>query len=159
MSLKWRRLRRSIRKVGITCRRCAPLSTFFLNASATPHGACFDHLDRKNSLCEETRIGAGGDLCSLWHTDMTRRPPGQACLAQFDLVLDLVRQADAAKRENHLRRQLLMALETAARDRVAHRLFDFALRGDADFFQELAQAGVEQIFVHENLQLTAEPDC
>src|SRR5271167_2075583 len=72
-------------------------------------------------------------------------------LAQFDLFADLVRQADAAEGENHLGRQFLVTLETAAGKAITHRLFDFALRGDADFFQKSAQAGVEDVFIHENL--------
>src|SRR5258708_6937682 len=63
-------------------------------------------------------------------------------LPQLDLVGDFVREADAAERQHHFGRQLFMALETAAGDRVAHRLFDFALRGDADLLQEFAQAAV-----------------
>ena len=39
-------------------------------------------------------------------------------------------EADAAEGEDHFRRQLLVALEAAGRDRVAHRLFDLALRGE-----------------------------
>jgi hypothetical protein len=32
---------------------------------------------------------------------------------------------------------------------VAHGLFDLALRGDADLLEESAQAGIEDVFVHE----------
>src|SRR5258707_9703768 len=44
-----------------------------------------------------------------------------------------------------------MALETAGLHGVAHRLFDFALRGDADLLEEFAQAGIENVFVHDDL--------
>ena len=37
-------------------------------------------------------------------------------------------------------RELLVALEPAGGERLAHRFLDLALRGDADLFQELAQA-------------------
>src|SRR3954463_10518906 len=63
-------------------------------------------------------------------------------LTQLDLVADLVRKADTADGQHHLRRQLLIALELAGRDGVAHGLFDFALRGDAYLLEESAQAGV-----------------
>src|SRR5260370_33087914 len=72
-------------------------------------------------------------------------------LTQFDLVDDLMRKADAAEGENHLGRQLFVALETAGRNRVAHRFLDLALRGDADLLEKSAQAGVENIFVHKKL--------
>src|ERR1019366_7219781 len=62
-----------------------------------------------------------------------------------------MREADAAKGQDHPGRQLLMALETAVSDRVAHRLFDFALRSDPDLLEKSAQAGVENVFVHEGL--------
>src|SRR5882757_8424418 len=51
-------------------------------------------------------------------------------LPQLDLVGDLMGQVDAADGENHFGREFFVALEAAARDRVAHRLLDFALRGD-----------------------------
>src|ERR1700681_4031764 len=72
-------------------------------------------------------------------------------LPQLNLVGPLVGKADTADGEHHLRRQLLVALETAGGHCITHRLLDFALRGDADFFQELAQAGVEDVFVHDDL--------
>src|SRR3954454_13848445 len=72
-------------------------------------------------------------------------------LPQFDLVGDLMGEADAADGENHPGRQFLVALEAAGFQRVAHRLLDFALRGDADLLEEFAQAGVENVFVHDRL--------
>src|ERR1700746_1489293 len=78
-------------------------------------------------------------------------------LAQLDLVGDLMRQADAAERENHFGRQLFVALETAGFHRVAHRLFDLALRGDADLLEKFAQAGVENVFVHGRLLFDFDP--
>src|ERR1700758_3646213 len=67
-------------------------------------------------------------------------PPG--------LVADLMRETDAADGQHHFCRQLLMALQAAGRERVAHRLLDLALRGDADLLQESAQTGVEDVLVH-----------
>src|SRR3954463_8524687 len=63
------------------------------------------------------------------------KPSGLAS-PQFDLFGNLVGQADAAERQYHFRRQLFIPLETAGGDRVAHRFFDFALRGDADFLEK-----------------------
>src|SRR4249920_3441608 len=70
-----------------------------------------------------------------------------------------MREADAADGQNHLCRQLLITLELAGRDGVAHGLFDLALRGDADLLEESAQAGVEDVFVHEGLLIMAWSDC
>src|SRR4051812_30570009 len=69
-------------------------------------------------------------------------------LAQFDLSCNLMREIHSADRQHNLRRQLFMALEAAGGQRVAHRFFDFALRGDADFLEESTQAAVEGVFVH-----------
>jgi hypothetical protein len=56
-------------------------------------------------------------------------------------------KVDATDGQNHFGLQLFVAHEAAGGHYVTHRLFDFALRGDADFFQEFAQARVENIFV------------
>src|ERR1700694_2064805 len=91
---------------------------------------------------------------TLSHKGRGEKGRAAALLTQFDLVGDVMRQADAADGQNNLGRQLLVALESSGLDRIADRLFDFALRCDADFFQELAQAGVEDVFVHEDLLIT-----
>src|ERR1700704_107985 len=80
-----------------------------------------------------------------------RRIAARFDLTEFDLVGDLVRKIDAADGENHFGRQFFVALETAGSDGVAHRLFNLALRGDADLLEKSAQAGVENIFVHDDL--------
>src|ERR1700761_1426798 len=69
-------------------------------------------------------------------------------LPQLDLVADLMREADAADGQHDFRRQLLVAFEAAGRERIAHRLLDLALRGDADLLQEPAQTAVEDVLVH-----------
>ena len=51
--------------------------------------------------------------------------------------------------------QLFIALELAGLDGVAHGFFDFALRGNAHFLEKLAQAGIEDVFVHEVLLVRA----
>src|SRR4051794_19178390 len=73
------------------------------------------------------------------------RASADAKSTQLDLARNLMGETDATERQRHLCRQFLVALELAAGDRVANDLFDFALRGDADLFQESAQAGVEDI--------------
>src|SRR5438132_2371719 len=72
-----------------------------------------------------------------------------ATLAQIDLARDFMAQADAADGEHHFRRQFFVALEAAARDRIAHRFLDLALRSDADLLEEATQAAVEAIFIHD----------
>jgi hypothetical protein len=62
-------------------------------------------------------------------------------------------EVDAADGENDFGRQFFVALEAAGFERVAHYLFDLALRGDADLLQEFAQAGVEDVFIHDDLLL------
>src|SRR4030088_606371 len=83
-----------------------------------------------------------------------RRIAARFDLTEFDLVGDLVRKIDAADGENHFGRQFFVALETAGSDGVAHRLFDLALRGDADLLEKSAQAGVENVFVHDGLLMS-----
>src|SRR6266404_4890327 len=62
-----------------------------------------------------------------------------------------MREVHPADRQHHFRRQLFVALEAAVGERGAHRYFDLALRGDADFLEKSAQAGVEGVFVHDGL--------
>src|SRR4029077_4591726 len=74
-------------------------------------------------------------------------------LSQRDVVRDLMLEPDSIDGERHLRGQLLIAFEMARFDRFANGLFDCALRGDADAFQESAQAFVEDVFIHDCLLL------
>jgi hypothetical protein len=73
--------------------------------------------------------------------------PG-AALAQLDLVIDLVGQANAVDGQNDLRGQLLVTFQLAACKRIAHRLLDLALRGDADPLEKFAQARIEHVLIH-----------
>src|SRR5690348_12176969 len=68
-----------------------------------------------------------------------------------DLVADLMHEADAAHGQHHLGRQLLVSPQTAVGECVAHRLLDLALRGDTNLLEKLAQACVEDVFVHHGL--------
>ena len=83
-------------------------------------------------------------LATLPPAEGGRRPPRYRArfdrsLAQFDLGRDFMGEVHAADGEDHPARQLFVALEAAVLDGVAHRLFDLALRGDADLFQKFAQ--------------------
>src|SRR5258707_15793330 len=89
----------------------------------------------------------------LWQRRRRARRFARRGLPQFDLVLDLMREVDAADGEDDFGRQFFVALEAAGFHRVAHRLLDLALRGDADFLQKFAQAGVEDVFVHGGLRI------
>ena len=79
------------------------------------------------------------------------------CQLQLDELYAVLREvkdgdlseADAIKRQHDLRRQPFVSLDAAARNRLAHRLLDLALRGDADLLQEFSQARIEHVFVHE----------
>src|ERR1051325_6549393 len=67
---------------------------------------------------------------------------------ELDLALDRPGEADAGDRDGRLGGQLLVALEATVGERLAHRLLDLALGGDAERLEELADAGVEGVFVH-----------
>src|SRR5258705_2623559 len=96
-----------------------------------------NNFHRQHSLPREHK-GRGEDRARLF-------------LPQFDLVLDLMCKIDAAEGENDFGGQFFTALEAAGFQRVANRLFDLPLRGDAGFLQKSAQAGVENVFIHESL--------
>jgi hypothetical protein len=72
----------------------------------------------------------------------------QAQLGELDLPLDLLGQLHAADLQRDLGLQGLVAFEPALVERVADRLLDLALRGDADDLQELPRLHVEPVFVH-----------
>src|SRR5262249_13837746 len=69
-------------------------------------------------------------------------------LSQLDLAVDHQLQGRAAEGERHLGWQLLIALQPAGGERLAHRVLDGALAGDADLLQEFAQAHIEDVVVH-----------
>src|SRR4029450_8039168 len=75
-----------------------------------------------------------------------RAPDGRS--GQLDLAGDLLAQLDAVDLERDFGVGRFGALEPAGAERAAHRLFDLALRGHADLFEELPEAQVEDVFVH-----------
>src|SRR5215831_1148738 len=75
-------------------------------------------------------------------------------LSQLDFAVDLVGEADAAKRHRRAGGEGLIALEPALRKGVADRLFDLALGGHAERLEKLPNARVEDVFVHSHLLCT-----
>ena len=67
---------------------------------------------------------------------------------EVDGAVDRVRQSDVADGEHHMRLEARLALELALGGRLADRLLDLALRGDADDLEKLAQRGIQGLFVH-----------
>src|SRR5258708_6375152 len=68
--------------------------------------------------------------------------------AELDLPVDVLVELPAVDRQPALGLQRLVAFELARLDRLPHRLLDFALAGDANDLQELADFHVECVFVH-----------
>jgi hypothetical protein len=66
-----------------------------------------------------------------------------------------MRKRNAADGQHHSGRQLLIALQLSG---LADGFLDLALRGDADLLEKFAQAGVENIFVHDGFLITGGPD-
>src|SRR5262245_4504652 len=73
---------------------------------------------------------------------------GRSPLLQLDRAVDLERKRNSTNRDRGFCRQRLAALESAARHRIAHRLFDLTLRSDAELLEELAHAGIQYLLVH-----------
>src|SRR5215813_9873978 len=93
-------------------------------------------------------------------------------LLQLDLAFDLVREADTAERDRSPGGEFFVALEPALRQGLADRLLDLALGAHPQRLEELANAAVEHVFVHDRLRCTiirlsggrrtaafATPDC
>src|SRR4051794_2357062 len=76
---------------------------------------------------------------------------GQRCggSLQLHLPLNLVRETDAAERGGGLGGKFFVALELAFRQRLAHRLLDFALGGHAQRLEESADTAVKNVLVHD----------
>src|SRR5215472_13996703 len=72
-----------------------------------------------------------------------------ARLFQLDRTVDLNRKTNCADCKHYLCRQRLVPFELAIGKRSAHRLPDFALRGNADLFEKFAYAHIERFFIHD----------
>src|SRR5213593_4449658 len=70
---------------------------------------------------------------------------------QLDLALDFVREAEPAEGDQGPSGKLLVSLELALGERLAHRLLDFALGAHAERLEKSSNAGVENILVHDRL--------
>jgi hypothetical protein len=70
---------------------------------------------------------------------------------ELDVAFDFERKTDAFDRQRHFCRQCFVAFQPAAGNSLAHRLFDFTLRGDADLFEKFTQTDVEHFLVHDRL--------
>src|SRR5689334_12743603 len=82
---------------------------------------------------------------------LIRPPVGPRASFELDLAVDRPAETHPGDRHRRLGGQLLVALEAAVGERLAHRLLDLALGGDAERLEEFADAGVEGVFVHGGL--------
>src|SRR5262249_61533065 len=73
-------------------------------------------------------------------------------LLQLDLAFDLVREADTAERDRSPGGEFFVALELALRQGLADRLLDLALGAHSQRLEKLANARVENVFVHDSLR-------
>src|SRR5262249_55733979 len=80
--------------------------------------------------------------------------PTIARLLQLDRAVDLDCKPDCADCQRHLRRHCLVPFELAIGKRSTDCLLDFALRGNADFFEKFAYAHIECFFVHDRFSKT-----
>src|ERR1700750_1767912 len=88
-----------------------------------------------------------------------RRSPGsdRRPSLPLDRAVDGVPEPGLLDGEHHLGRQRFAALQPAILYCLAHGLFDLALGRHADDLEELAQRGVESLFVHGGLLAKLSP--
>lgn len=72
-------------------------------------------------------------------------------LLELDLAVESDVDAEPGHDQRHLGGKGLAAGDRSVGDRTRHRLFDLALRADADHLQEFADAQIEGFFVHRGL--------
>src|SRR5262249_35781686 len=95
---------------------------------------------------------AGPVQASGGEGDLPDAPGPGADSLQFDLAFDLVGEGDPAERDRGLGRKLFVALEPTLRQGLADRLLDLALGAHSERLEELANAAVEHVFVHDRLR-------
>src|SRR5712672_1261383 len=107
----------------------------------------------KDAQCRPKRDGRdiGERSDAVLRTAMPGHDDRHETSSKLAIALDLPRQADAGDGHRRFRRQLLGALEAAVGQGLAHRLLDLALSGHAQGHEKLADAGVEDVFVHGGL--------
>jgi hypothetical protein len=76
-------------------------------------------------------------------------------LVKLDLALDLKRETDLAECYCRLCGEPLVALEFTLRQALSYYLLDLALGGHTQSLEKLADAGVENVFVHHHLRVVA----
>src|SRR3979409_1732945 len=79
-------------------------------------------------------------------------------LFQRDVAIELDVQLQRRDFQGYLRRKRLVASNEVVGDSLRHGMLDLALRIDADYFQELANADVKSFFVHEASCFSAMPE-
>jgi Phosphate-selective porin O and P len=74
-----------------------------------------------------------------------------ARLPELDLAIDLERKIELPDGHGCLRGQRLVTLQTALGQGLAYRLLNLALGGDPERLEELADARIENVLVHDQL--------
>src|SRR5215472_1290642 len=80
---------------------------------------------------------------------------GSNLLVEVDLALDLKQETDAAECYCRLYREPLVSLEFTLRQALAYCLLNLALGSHTQPLEKLADAGVENVFVHRRLHVAA----
>src|SRR5258708_7909377 len=70
---------------------------------------------------------------------------------QLDAAVDVELETDILDGHGGFRRPALIAFEVTLGQLLAHGFFDLALSGDPQGLEELADAGVEDVLVHDHL--------
>src|SRR5262249_58355122 len=78
---------------------------------------------------------------------------GSNLLVEVDLALDLKQETDAAECYCRLYRGPLVALESTLRQALSYCLLNLALGSHTQLLEKLADAGVENVFVHRRLHV------
>ena len=87
--------------------------------------------------------------------DPIAAPEGSNLLVEVDLALDLKRETDPAECYRRLCREPLVALEFTVRQTLSYCLLNLALGSHTQPLEKLADAGVENVFVHRRLHVAA----
>jgi hypothetical protein len=80
---------------------------------------------------------------------------GSNLLVEVDLALDLKRETDPAECYRRLRWEPLVALEFTLRQTLSYCLLNLALGSHTQPLEKLADAGIENVFVHRRLHVAA----
>src|SRR5262249_60989645 len=86
-----------------------------------------------------------------WIDHTRQRAHARTLLFELALAFDLMREADAADGHRGGRGELLVALEFSLRQSPANGLLNFALGANPQCLEKFANAGVENVLVHDRL--------